>query len=112
MLRPLLIRDARNNAVDVDTHGRKNTAASSCTYQCRLARALYAVQAYEERRRRLSLCPILLTVPLDALCNERYAVFRLVIDDLRHLRRSKSAREDEDSKVGVKLNYMPMSVQA
>lgn len=55
------------------------------TYQCRLAGALHAVESEEEGCGVLATTFILLSVQPQPLENEGDAVFRLVIDDLRHV---------------------------
>ena len=57
---------------------------SVITYQRRLARTLYTIQAQEERWWALASALILRTMFLQSLKYEGNTVLRLVIDDLRH----------------------------
>lgn len=54
------------------------------TYQRRLPSPLHPVQAYKERRWRLTLALIVLAVQFDVVEDERYAMLGLVINDFRH----------------------------
>ena len=54
-------------------------------YQCGLASALHAIEAYEKGRRSIALCFEALVMSLDMLDDERDAVLRLVVVNRRHL---------------------------